>query len=184
MANTYLIFTSDNGYHMGEHRLGHGSFPGGKNMPYEEDISVPLWIRGPGIPAGSTLSQLIGNVDIAPTFCEIANVTPGVDVDGRSFLPLVKGSSIPWRNRFLIERGGNKALTGIRSKDKYIFTEFNESPPPGEVLGEYYDMNNDPYQLVNRYNNLSSGTKAALRSRVTAYKQCAGASCRVADSSS
>lgn len=182
LANTYLIFTSDNGFHMGEHRLGHGDFPGGKNTPYEEDISVPLWIRGPGIPAASTVTQLIGNVDLAPTICEIAGVTPGLAVDGRSFLPLAKGTSIPWRTRYLIQRGGNKAFAGIRSKDRYIFTEFEEQRF-GEVGGEYYDLAGDPYELVNRYNNLSGSQRAALRTKVTAYKQCAGQSCRVADSS-
>ena len=183
LANTYLIFTSDNGYHMGEHRLGHGGFPGGKNTPYEEDIALPLWMRGPGITPGTTVNQLIGNVDLAPTICDVAGVTPGIDVDGRSFLPLVQGTSVPWRTSYLIQRGaGGKSFAGIRSKDNYIFTEFDE-PRPGEVQGEYYNLVSDPYELVNRYNNLPSSTRTALRNRVTAYRNCAGASCRTADSS-
>ena len=184
LDNTYVIFTSDNGYHMGEHRLGHGQFPGGKNMMYEEDIAVPLWMRGPGIAPGRTVPQLIGNVDLASTICEIASVTPGINVDGRSFLPLVKGASIPWRNRYLIQRGdGGRAFAGIRSMDNYVFAEFDE-PRFGEVPGEYYNLNSDPYQLVNGYNNLSHSARTALRNRVNAYRTCAGSSCRVADSSS
>ena len=80
LANTYVFFTSDNGFHMGEHRLGRDdiqdessiAFPGGKNTMYEEDIRVPLWVRGPGITGGSTVHQLLGNVDLAPTFRAIA----------------------------------------------------------------------------------------------------------------
>jgi len=183
LANTYIIFTSDNGFHMGEHRLGHGNFPGGKNTPYEEDISVPLWIRGPGITPGRTVNGLIGNVDIAPTICEAAGVTPGLPVDGRSFLPLAKGTSIPWRTRYLIERvGGGRALVGIRSKDNYLFHEFTEKRS-GEVAGEYYNLNSDPYEMVNGYNSLNAGTRNQMRKLVSNYRQCSGASCRVADSS-
>jgi N-acetylglucosamine-6-sulfatase len=183
LANTYIIFTSDNGFHMGEHRLGHGSFPGGKNMPYEEDISVPVWMRGPGITPGRTLPQLLGNVDLAPTISEIAGVTPGLNVDGRSFLPLMKGQQISWRNRYLIQRGdGGRAFAGIRSKDNYVFTEFDEPRYP-EVPGEYYNLTTDPAELVNGYNQLSGTTRTALRAKVTAYRNCAGATCRTADSS-
>jgi arylsulfatase A-like enzyme len=182
LNNTYIIFTSDNGFHMGEHRLGHGAnFPGGKNTPYEEDISVPMWIRGPGITPGRTVTQLVGNVDIAPTICQMAGVTPGLDVDGRSFLPLVQGTSIPWRSRYLVERGGdNRAFTGIRSADRTVFTEFEETVK-GEVPGEYYDLAADPFELANQYNNLPSSKKSALRKAVKDYRKCKGNSCRVAD---
>jgi len=182
LENTYVIFTSDNGFHMGEHRLGYGSFPGGKNTLYEQDISVPLWIRGPGIAAGTTLNQLIGNVDLAPTICEAAGVTPGIAVDGRSFLPLAQGRSIPWRTSYLISRGGNRAFAGIRSQDNYVFAEFDELRKD-EVPGEYYNLATDPNQLNNGYNKLSKTNLAKLRNRVKAYRRCAGSTCRVADSS-
>jgi len=182
LENTYVIFTTDNGFHMGEHRLGYGNFPGGKNNLYEEDISAPLWMRGPGIPAASTVSQLVGNVDIAPTVCEIAGVTPGLAVDGRSFLPLAKGGAIPWRTSYLISRGGNRSFAGIRSKDNYVFAEFDQLRKD-EVPGEYYNLVADPHQLNNGYNSLSKGDLAKLRNRVKAFRRCAGATCRVADSS-
>jgi arylsulfatase A-like enzyme len=182
LPNTYVIFTSDNGFHMGEHRLGHGKFPGGKNTPYEEDISVPLYMRGPGITPGRAVNELIGNVDIASTVCEIAGITPGINVDGRSFLPLMKGTSIPWRNKFLIQRSdGGKAFAGIRSKDNYVYVEIDD-PARGEVHGEYYNLNTDPFQLNNGYNGLSGTTLANLHSKLTAYRTCSGNSCRVADS--
>jgi N-acetylglucosamine-6-sulfatase len=102
LDNTYIIFTSDNGYHLGQHRQ-----LGGKSSPYEEDIIVPFVIRGPGIPAGKEVSNyLAGNTDIAPTVAELAGVVPPEYVDGRSMLPLF-GDNVPaledWRNAMLVE---------------------------------------------------------------------------------
>ncbi len=72
LDNTYIIFTSDNGYHLGQHRL-----LAGKGEPYEEDTIVPFIIRGPGIPAGQALQgYLAGNTDVAPTIAELAGVIP------------------------------------------------------------------------------------------------------------
>jgi N-acetylglucosamine-6-sulfatase len=65
--NTYIVFTSDNGWHHGEHRI-----PGGKARPYEEDISVPLLVRGPGVQADSTTNKLVVNTDFMPTFTDLA----------------------------------------------------------------------------------------------------------------
>ena len=73
LANTYIVFASDNGYHMGEHRM----LPG-KYTPYETDIHVPLIVRGPGVPAGVVRSQFVGNVDLAETFADLAGVPPAV----------------------------------------------------------------------------------------------------------
>src|SRR5204862_8322692 len=86
LDNTYIVFTSDNGFHLGQHRM-----PAGKQTAYEEDIHVPFMVRGPGVPAGRVVSQLAGNVDLAPTFGEFAHaVLPGF-VDGRSLVPLLHG---------------------------------------------------------------------------------------------
>ena len=69
LDNTYIVFTSDNGFHLGQHRL-----PAGKQTAYDTDIHVPLLIRGPGITAGTHVTQLTGNVDLAPTFEAMAGV--------------------------------------------------------------------------------------------------------------
>lgn len=100
LDNTYLAFIGDNGFHLGQHRL-----PGGKGTAYEEDILVPCYIRGPGIKAGSTVSEyLTGNVDLASTFADMAGVTSPDFVDGRSILPLAKGEKPKtWRNAYFIE---------------------------------------------------------------------------------
>lgn len=100
LANTYIVFTSDNGFHLGQHRL-----PSGKQTAYETDIHLPLIIRGPGIAAGRHVSDIAGNVDLSPTFAAIAGATMTDDPDGRSLLGLTQSdrNSPPWRSSFLLE---------------------------------------------------------------------------------
>ena len=70
LANTYIVFTSDNGWHHGEHRIRSG-----KARPYEESVRVPLVIRGPGVAAESTTDNLVLNTDYFPTFMDLAEGT-------------------------------------------------------------------------------------------------------------
>ena len=101
LSNTYIFFTSDNGFHLGQHRLG-----AGKWTPYEEDIRVPLVVRGPGVPEGRTLHHMVLNNDLAPTFADLAGTEAPSFVDGRSLVPLLDDDPTPtedWRQRFLIE---------------------------------------------------------------------------------
>ena len=99
LDNTYIVFTSDNGFHLGNHRM-----PAGKQTAYEEDIHLPLIVRGPGVAAGKMASQITGNIDLAPTFADMAGAKPGDFVDGRSFLPLILGKGPDnWRNVYLVE---------------------------------------------------------------------------------
>jgi len=108
LENTYIFFTSDHGFHLGEHRLG-----AGKWTPYEEDIRVPLVVRGPGVPEGESRDQLVLNNDLAPTLADLAGAKTPSFVDGRSLVPLL-GDHTPlekdWRKRFVVEsvaeRGG------------------------------------------------------------------------------
>src|SRR5215212_4675442 len=73
LSNTYIFFTSDNGYHLGEHRI-----PGGKGRPYEESVRVPLLARGPGVAAGRKVPKLALNTDFLPTFTDLGGAqTPG-----------------------------------------------------------------------------------------------------------
>jgi len=101
LENTYVFFTSDNGFHLGQHRLG-----AGKWTPYEEDIRVPLIVRGPGVPEGRTLGHMVLNNDLAPTFADLAGAEAPAFVDGRSLVPLLDDDPMPvedWRRRFLVE---------------------------------------------------------------------------------
>jgi arylsulfatase A-like enzyme len=101
LENTYVFFTSDNGYHLGQHRL-----TSGKWTAYEEDIRVPLIVRGPGVPEGQTLDHLVLNNDFAPTFADLAGAETPEFVDGRSLVPLLGDDPPPtqdWRRAFLVE---------------------------------------------------------------------------------
>jgi arylsulfatase A-like enzyme len=85
LDRTCFVFTSDNGFHLGQHRL-----PGGKQTSFDEDIRMPLLASGPGIPAGKVVAELISDADLAPTFAAWAGVTPASAVDGRSLVPVLR----------------------------------------------------------------------------------------------
>ncbi|WP_338457680.1 MULTISPECIES: sulfatase-like hydrolase/transferase [Methylococcus] len=112
LENTYIFFTSDNGFHMGQHRL-----PMGKNTAFEEDIHVPLVVRGPVVPAGRTVKAMTGNVDFAPTFAAIARLPAPPYVDGRSLMPFLNGTPPKrWRRVFLLQRKQEDAVTAAARK--------------------------------------------------------------------
>ncbi len=119
LNNTYIFFTSDNGYHLGNHRQVVG-----KISPYEEELHLRLMVRGPGVPAGTTLDHLVGNIDLAPTWAELAGAKAADFVDGRSLVPLL-GQNPPalsqWRQAFSLEYG----------PDQLDSTDFIESPGVG-----------------------------------------------------
>ncbi len=175
LANTYVMFGSDNGFILGPHR-----FPHGKEAPYEESIRVPLLVRGPGIPAHQKIDALVFNVDYAPTFVAWARAN-APEMDGRSFASLLEtGSAAGWRSDFLIEHWGSgnpKEPTaipdyyGLRTTD-YAYVEY----ATGQA--ELYDMNKDPYQLSNQYFHAPAGIVKQLSDRIAALKTCQGASCR------
>jgi arylsulfatase A-like enzyme len=98
LRNTYIIFTSDNGFFYGEHRL-----TGGKFLAYEPSTHLPFLMRGPGIKAGTSTGELAGNIDIAPTVLELAGVTPDKSVDGQSLVPFMRDPSLRTRRPFLFE---------------------------------------------------------------------------------
>ncbi len=100
--NTYFIFSSDNGYHMGEYRL----MPG-KQTAFDTDIHVPLIVTGPGVPAGNVISQLASNIDLNPTFETLAGLRVPANVDGHNLAGLWHGQRpANWRRSILIEHHG------------------------------------------------------------------------------
>src|SRR5215207_7044249 len=180
LGNTYIFFTSDNGFHLGEHRLLRG-----KRTSYEEDIGVPLMVRGPGVPAGITRQQLVLNNDFAPTIANLAGVAPPGFVDGSSFVPLLSASPpSSWRMAFL-EEGTLETIDtdtptpthkGVHTRE-HMFVEYAETAEQ-----ELYDLNADPYQLqsISRTAN-SEQLYSTLESRLNALRACSGEACRSAE---
>ena len=148
LANTIVVFTSDNGYFYGEHGLSVE-----RRLAYEESIRMPLLIRYPkAITAGLVRSEFALNIDMAPTLLELSGVAVPDMMQGRSLVPLLNGKRVPWRNSFLIEyytdnvfprilKMGYKAVRNGRWK--YIhYLEL-------EGMDELYDLNTDPYEMKN-----------------------------------
>jgi len=178
LDNTYIFFTSDNGFHMGEHSL-----PSGKMLVYEEDIRVPLLIRGPGIQPNSTVTQMTANIDIAPTISELAGAKTANFVDGRSFVRFLKEQQATdpnWRKALLIETGYLEGVShvityrGIRS-EKFVYVEYES----GEL--EFYDLVADPYEMDNIAKSLDNETLSILHSWLEELKTCQAEDCRKAE---
>ncbi|WP_374565771.1 sulfatase [Ideonella sp.] len=197
LDNTYVFFTSDNGFHQGEHRLASG-----KMTAFEEDLHIPLSVRGPGVPVGATVDALTANVDYASTFAELGGAsTPGW-VDGRSLVPLLQGQTPkPWRQALMLSHGevggeprpsGMAGLleppdpfdtlaidipmyTGLRTADDYTYVAYLN----GEF--ELYDNSKDLRQLRNRYGDASENQRARLAAWLAALDGASGEALRQAE---
>ncbi len=179
--NTYFIFSSDNGLHMGDF----GLMPG-KLTAYDTDIHVPLIITGPGVPAGATVDEIVENIDLCPTFTELTGAAPLPNVDGRSLVPLLPGQKpADWRNATLVEhRGARQAREDPDAQGKRsgylpsyeairtlnsLYVEYADGDK------EYHDLVADPYEIRNTFGSLSAEQKAALHAAVVAMQNCHGA---------
>eukprot|EP00096_Caligus_rogercresseyi_P001280 TRINITY_DN1204_c1_g2_i1.p1 TRINITY_DN1204_c1_g2~~TRINITY_DN1204_c1_g2_i1.p1 ORF type:complete len:764 (-),score=181.99 TRINITY_DN1204_c1_g2_i1:469-2760(-) len=127
LDNTYIFYTSDHGYHLGQFGLVKG-----KAFPFDVDIKVPFFVRGPGIERGSIRKDIVVNIDLAPTFLKLAGVDTPVHMDGEA-INFDKSSKEPLRNSFLVERG---KMTHARYNYIKDFSDRNEVPLPGSnVVG-------------------------------------------------
>jgi N-acetylglucosamine-6-sulfatase len=186
LDNTYLVLTSDNGYHMGQHRLGLG-----KQSAYEEDIRVPLMIRGPGVPEGVSRDEMVLNNDFAPTFADLAGLPPPASVDGRSFASLLDKTQgndpASWRTAFEVRHWDDKqdaptyetvtAVPPYRAvrTQRYLYVEYKA----GER--ELYDLRKDPYELHSLHDSADPDLISKLDARLDALRDCAGEGCRIAE---
>jgi N-acetylglucosamine-6-sulfatase len=193
--NTYVIFSSDNGYHMGEHMMFVG-----KETAFDTDINVPLIVVGPGIPAGAVEDRIVENIDLCPTFAELSGTPPPSNADGHSLVALLMGQQVgDWRNVALVEHHGPELeARAIDDPDNEGWTPAavdggapnGHGPPPntyeairtetslfvsyadGET--EYYDLSSDPNELNNTVGNLSKKQVTAFQNTITAIKSCHG----------
>ncbi|MFN8582357.1 MAG: sulfatase-like hydrolase/transferase [Gemmatimonadaceae bacterium] len=149
--NTLVIFSSDNGYMWGEHRLVDR-----KLCPYEECIRVPFWVRAPGLVARAD-TQIVANIDIAPTVAAWAGVTIPTKVNGLNMLPLLQNPGATWRLDLLIEQLSTGKLatqfSGVRTA-RYFYNEYQNGDR------EFYDFKTDPNQLTNTVN--ATGSQKAI----------------------
>jgi N-acetylglucosamine-6-sulfatase len=176
LQDTYIVFTSDHGYHLGEHRIVEG-----KGTPYEEAIRVPLVMRGPGVPRGRT-AALASIVDLAPTVAGWAGADVPDFVDGRSLEPVLIGEPADWRNAVLVEHhhgrpnrtDGPPAFKALRA-DGLAYVEYADG------WRELYDLETDPHQLDNRVTEADPHQVDAFAAGLADLAECAGRSCRTAE---
>jgi arylsulfatase A-like enzyme len=179
LENTFIIFTSDNGYRLGQHR-----FLNGKGDAYEEDIRVPLLVRGPGVREGASLDQMALNIDFAPTIAELAQATPGRAMDGRSLTPLLVSDTHPshnWRKDFLVEIYRVPAQNAPPAKALRTRHELYVEHADG--FRELYDLRADPYQLNNVFSSADKGHVKQLSERLAELLVSGGESSRNVTSS-
>jgi N-acetylglucosamine-6-sulfatase len=166
LENTYVVFSSDNGYAMYDNRIY------SKGAPYESSHKVPMIVRGPGVGAGRTDNHLVANIDLAPTFAAWAGADAPAFVDGRDMAPLLESPTTPWRTRLLFEHFlGEHDYGAVRTAGDRVYIEY-----PRADDTEYYDLTEDPHQLEAK-NTSPPGLGAGLRR----LEGCAGAGCREAD---
>jgi len=146
LANTCIIFTSDNGYFLGEHRRGD------KRLAYEESMRIPMVVRFPKlVKAGITRDEMVLNIDVAPTLLELAGAPAPEGMHGASFAPLLRGETTRWRDAFLyeyFEEGwlpGIPTMLAVRTPEwKYIMY-----PDRPEEREELYDLTKDAIEMHN-----------------------------------
>jgi N-acetylglucosamine-6-sulfatase len=177
---TVVVFSSDNGYHMGEYRLNPG-----KQTAFDTDIHVPLIAAGPGLTAGKIVAGPAQNIDLRPTFDTLAGVTPAADIDGHTLAPLMAGT-VPdsWRIASLIEHHGPD--TDPSDPDK---PAPNSGNPPTyaamrtatstyveyrDATVEFYDRRSDPNELHNTASTLSASDKATWHKALVGLVGCHG----------
>src|SRR5215216_4676114 len=181
LENTYVFFTSDNGYLLGEHRAKDQ-----KDRPYEESARVPRYVRGPGITPETQVDELVQNNDLVPTFAELAGADLGEEeTDGRSLLPLLRGEESRWwprrgRSTILLEGfvGKGARLYGAVRTNTHKYVEYGN----GET--ELYDLEADPYELDNVYETADPSLIEDLKARLEALRDCRGEGCREAEDAS
>ena len=187
LEDTVVVFTSDNGYFYGEHRI-----PGSKTLPYEEAVRVPLLMRVPDSLTGGErvrkVDEQVGNVDLAPTILDLAGAEPcGPDscrvMDGRSLVPLLRGRGAFPRDRAValeFTQGKERvkptlscSYRGLRTT-RAVYVEHTSVPRPSDRICrdalevERYDLRRDAFELENL------GDNAALAARLDALRVCAG----------
>uniref|UniRef100_H2YLW8 Sulfatase N-terminal domain-containing protein n=1 Tax=Ciona savignyi TaxID=51511 RepID=H2YLW8_CIOSA len=209
LNNTFVIFSSDNGYHMGQFSL-----PIDKRQLYEFDLRVPLIIRGPGVSKNITRMEPVVNIDLAPTIADIVSGGKGEfpdSMDGVSLLPLFNIKNEPkWRSDFLVEYQGegkyqpppgcspswmgvsqcfpscvcedafNNTYSCVRTMDAKNKVDLMYCEfTDAETFVELYNHTKDPHQLTNIKETVNPVVLVKMNQRLIMLGLCSGKTCRV-----
>ena len=194
--DTYIVFSSDNGLHLGQHRILDG-----KETAFDTDIRVPLIITGPGVPHGRVVPQVAQNVDLCPTFEQLGGAPIPATVEGHSLVSLLhpSGSAPKWRTVALLEHHGDTqrsdpdfdgagsnppTYNGIRIQARHLpgfigpvdatWVEYDDA----KHETEYYNDAKDPYQIDNIAGSLTKEQRATLHRILIGLHHChSGAAC-------
>ncbi len=194
LRHTYIVFSSDNGYHMGQHRLTWG-----KMTAFDTDIRVPLIVAGPRVPHGRVVHQVAQNTDLYPTFVALAGGHPHPGVDGHSLVALLHPhhhASLRWRTLALVEHRGHARSPldpdfedGKLGGDPTTYTALRIStrhlrhfPGPVEAVyveytdgeREFYDIKRDPYERHNLAFHLTRPQRHELHHLLHRLRHCHG----------
>ncbi|BFZ15526.1 hypothetical protein BsWGS_18565 [Bradybaena similaris] len=201
LDNTYIFFSSDNGFHLGQFSL-----PYDKRQLYDFDIRVPLFVRGPGIKVNSTNEESVMSIDLAPTFLDLAGLQAPASFDGLSLTPILTNQAHSFRDKVLVEYHGehqyfitgcpqymnqgmancnnhcvcedswNNTFACIRTltaQQSYKYCAFQDN----DNFVEVYDMLSDPYELVNIAKTGSPDILNQLNQELINLSLCSGANC-------
>ncbi len=162
--NTIVIYTSDNGYYLGEHGLGD------KRSAYDESLRVPFLVRDPRLGArarGRVVEDMVLNLDLAQTLLDFAGVPAPKEMQGRSWRPLLTGTRAPWRQSWFYEYFAENQknsrvpdITAVRTTDAKLIKY-----PGHDEWTELFDLKGDPYETANRFKDPNY---AALRMKLEA----------------
>ena len=164
LDNTVFLYTADNGFFHGEHRV-----PAGKVMAYEPSARVPLLMRGPGVPKNVTITQPVVNVDLAATVLDAADARAGRVLDGFSLLAMSRDRTRFLGRDVLLETSNYSAIHTPR----YVYVEH------GAGDRELYDLSTDRYQLSSKHADAAlAAVRTRLAARLAQLRRCVGAACR------
>ena len=178
--NTYIVFSSDNGLHLGEHRL-----LAGKLTAFDSDIRVPLIVVGPSVPQGRKVSAMSENIDLCPTFDQLGGAPIPRNVDGHSLVGILHGKrQRNWRKEILVEHRGPDTAPS----DPDLPTQGSGNPSSYEAIRtpnslyveylngerEYYDLKTDPFELRNIAPDLSPAHMRILHRTLQRIAHCHG----------